>query len=152
MAAQPSAPRVDAGSAVEGAAVAVTKAPTPDSEVVPKVLRRTFTAEFKRQVLAEVEACTESGEVGAILRRHGLYSSQLTDWRKLRDAGLAPKKRGRKVNAQRELEAKVARLEREKAQLEQRLGHAEIIIDVQKKLSLLLGIPLKMPRGNGSDE
>ena len=131
-----------------------TKAVTPvDTEVVPGPRRRSFTAEFKRQVLAEADACAEVGEVGALLRKHGLYSSHLTEWRRQRDDGLRPKKRGRKVNEQRALSDEVAKLKREKARLEERLRQAEIIIDVQKKLSMVLGITLPpLPSGTSEDD
>jgi len=124
----------------------------PDPEVVAAPRRRTFSAEFKRQILAAADACTELGEVGALLRQHGLYSSHLTEWRRQRDEGLRPKKRGRKANGQRALAEENAKLRREKARLEERLAQAEVIIDVQKKLSVLLGIPLKTPGSDGSDE
>jgi transposase-like protein len=123
-----------------------------DPEVVPGPRRRLFTAEFKRQVLAEADACAEHGAVGELLRKHGLYSSHLSEWRRQRDEGLRPKKRGRRANAQRAQVEEIAQLKRDKARLELKLAHAEIIIDVQKKLSVLLGIPLKTPDSDGSDE
>ena len=135
------------------AAPNAAKAPvSEDSEVVPGPRRRTFSAEFKRLVLAEVDACSEVGAVGEILRKHGLYSSHLSEWRRQRDEGLAPKKRGRKSSGQRDLVEEIAQLRREKARLEQRLAQAEVIIDVQKKVSSLLGIPLKTPGSEGSEE
>lgn len=148
------APPVDAGGAVRAAPALATKAPgrVADPEVVPGPRRRTFTAEFKQQVLAEAEAGTELGAVGELLRKHGLYSSHLTEWRRQRDEGLRPKKRGRKGNPDRALIEECARLRRENARLGHRLVQAEVIIDVQKKLSLLLGIPLKTPDSDGSDE
>ena len=146
-------PPAENGVSVPAAQVPATKAPgRVDAEVVPGPLRRTFTAEFKRQVLAEADKCTESGAVGELLRRHGLYSSHLADWRRQRDEGLRPKTRGRKGNPQRALVDENAQLRREKARLEHRLAQAEVIIDVQKKLSMLLGIPLKAPDSDGSDE
>jgi transposase len=146
-------PPVDVGLNVPAAQAAATRVPGKvDPEVVPGPRRRTFTAEFKQQLLAEVEGCIEPGTVGELLRKHGLYSSHLTEWRRQRDEGLRPKKRGRKANGQRALVEENARLRREKAGLEQRLAHAEIIIDVQKKLSVLLGIPLKKTDSEGSDE
>lgn len=146
-------PKASPPPEVRAAQVPATKAPVRvDPEVVPGPRRRLFTAEFKRQVLAEADACTEHGAVGELLRKHGLYSSHLTAWRRQRDDGLRPKKRGRKGNAQRALVEENAQLKREKARLEQRLAHAEIIIDVQKKLSVLLGIPLKTPDRDESDE
>jgi transposase-like protein len=114
----------------------------PDPEVVPKAKRRKFSAEYKRRILDEADSCTEPGQIGALLRREGLYSSHLTTWRRQRDRGLiqalSPKKRGRKRKD--ELEREVARLQRENARLQARLEQAEMIIDVQKKLSKLLGL------------
>ena len=117
--------------------------PTPDPEVPSKATRRRFTAEYKLRVLKEADSCEPgSGEIGALLRREGLYSSHLTTWRRQRESGelegLSPRKRGRKPANP--LQRRVAELEREKEQLEQRLEQAETIIEVQKKLSKLLGL------------
>ena len=107
----------------------------PDPEVLPKAKRRKFSAEYKRRILEEADNCTESGQIGALLRREGLYSSHLTTWRRQRDRGLiqalSPKKRGRKRKD--ELEREVARLQRENKRLRASLEQAEMIIDVQKK-------------------
>ncbi len=115
----------------------------PDPEVPAKARRRTFTAKYKLETLKEAEACTEPGEIGALLRRKGLYSSHLTKWRRQRDegalAGLTPKKRGRKRRKVSAEARRVAELERENARLRQKLAQAETIIEVQKKLSQLLG-------------
>src|SRR5688572_30829995 len=120
-----------------------------DSEVSERPARRTFTAEFKRQVLAEVDAATEPGEVGAVLRRHGLYSSHLVDWRRARDkgalAGLTPRKRGRKPAAVNPLAAENARLERENRKLLARAERAERLLELQKKMAELLGETLPPP-------
>lgn len=119
-------------------------APTniPDPEVVPKAKRRKFSAEYKRQILEEADSCTEAGQIGALLRREGLYSSHLSTWRRQRDQGLvqalSPKKRGRKRKD--ELEREVSRLQRENERLQASLEQAEMIIEVQKKLSQLLGL------------
>ena len=127
----------------------------PDPEVVERPVRRTFTAEFKRRVLEEAAACGEAGQLGALLRRHGLYSSHLVTWRRQWKAGalagLVPRKRGRQAPAKNPLVAKVTKLERENARLEQRLTQAETIIEFQKKVSELLGIPLRRPDDDGSD-
>ena len=113
----------------------------PDPEVVVKPKRRQFTAEYKRRILQEADACTQPGEIGALLRREGLYSSHLTTWRHQRQRGelqgLAPAKRGRKSDPQ---AAELARLQRENAQLQAQVERAELIIEVQKKLSQLLGL------------
>lgn len=126
------------------------KPPTmPDPEVVEKARRRQFSAAYKQRILSEVERCTQVGEVGRILRREGLYSSHLSKWRQQHEAGsraaLAPKKRGRKPREVDPLARRVAELERESAQLRQKLEQAEIIIAVQKKLSQLLG---ESPQGS----
>lgn len=123
------------GSGREGGDIAKTP------EVIPKAERRRFTAEYKLKILAEADACTKPGEIAALLRREGLYWSHLDKWRKLRQAGslqaLAGQKRGPKVDAQ---AAEIARLRRENERLQQRLQQAETIIEVQKKLSALLGL------------
>ena len=118
-------------------------AAVPDPEVVVKAERRRFTAEYKRRILQAADACTQPGEVGALLRREGLYSSHLTTWRGQRERGelqgLTPAKRGPKADPQ---AAEVARLQRENDRLQAHLERAELIIDVQKKVSQLLGLTL----------
>lgn len=116
--------------------------PAPDPEVVPKARRRMFTAEYKLRILAEADLCDrKAGEIGALLRREGLYHSHLDKWRKQRREGnlqaLAAHKRGPKPDAQ---AAEIAQLRRENERLQARLKQAETIIDVQKKLSALLGM------------
>ena len=121
------------------------KPPTaqPNPEVAVKPVRRRFTAEYKQRVLHEAEACTQAGERGALLRREGLYSSHLNTWRRQRDRGalqgLKPAKRGRKADPQ---AAEMARLKRENERLKAKLERAELIIDVQKKVSQMLGLNL----------
>ena len=120
----------------------------PDPEVFPRAERRQYTGQYKLRILEEVEQCTERGQVGALLRREGLYSSHLSKWRRQRAEGqlqaLSPQKRGRK--AQEVGVEELARLERENERLRARLEQAEMIIDVQKKLSQLLGLPVENPR------
>ena len=115
----------------------------PDPAVEAKAKRRRFTAEYKVRILREVERVKESGEIGAILRREGLYSSLLTQWRRDRDrvakAGLAARKRGPKAKA---VDPKVKQLERENAKLRRRNERVELMLSIQKKASELLGIPL----------
>lgn len=115
----------------------------PDPEVPAKARRRRFTASYKLRILEEADRCTEPGEIGALLRREGLYSSLLSRWRQQREAGaeeaLAPKKRGRKPQPANPLAHRVAELERDNARLRGKLAKAETIIEVQKKLSRLLG-------------
>jgi transposase-like protein len=122
--------------------------PPPDPEVPEKPVRRKFTAEYKLKILAEADRCTEYGQIGALLRREGLYSSHLSEWRRKRMEGtlvsLSPKKRGPKPEKN-PLAPEVARLEREVDQLQRKLVRAETIIDVQKKVSGLLGIDLASP-------
>ena len=116
----------------------------PDPEVAERAARRRFTAEYKLGVLRQAEACAGTGELGALLRREGLYSSHLTTWRRQREQGslaaLTPKKRGRPAVPPSPLARRVAELERENARLSQRLQQAETIIAVQKKLSEALGL------------
>jgi transposase-like protein len=127
----------------------------PNPEVPEKPVRRRFTAEYKLRILAEADACSEPGMLGELLRREGLYSSHLTTWRRQRDegvlAGLTPKRRGRKAKPKNPLADEVARLERENQRLKEQLRQAELIIDVQKKVSEMLNIPLKTPDGEGTD-
>lgn len=114
----------------------------PDPQVPEKAQRRRFSAEYKLSILEEADCCAEPGEVGSLLRREGLYSSLLSEWRKQREAGALKelsKKRGRKPR-QDPSAKRVAELERENARLRNKLKQAETIIDVQKKLSQALGI------------
>ena len=122
----------------------------PDPEVVVRAQRRQFTAEYKKRILAEADAAKEVGATGAMLRREGLYSSHLTHWRQQRDLGLAPHRRGTKPNRN-PLSEEVRSLKRQNDHLTQRLARAELIIDVQKKVSLLLGIPLAAADNDGSN-
>jgi transposase len=126
--------------AERSAAPGETKTP-PDPEVVVRAQRRQFTAEYKKQILTEADSAHEHGAVGALLRREGLYSSHLTHWRQQRDLGLTPHRRGPKAKHD-PLFEEVRKLKRENNHLTQRLARAELIIDVQKKVSALLGIPL----------
>ena len=110
----------------------------PEPEVVPKATRRSFSAAYKLRIVEEADQCTEHGQIGAMLRREGLYSSQLATWRRQREAGvlqgMAPKKRGRKAD----LDAKdieLAALRRENERLQKQLEQAELIIGAQKKLA-----------------
>lgn len=134
----------------------------PDPEVVEKPKRRQFTGDYKRRIVKEADACTKPGEIGALLRREGLYSSVLSSWRRQVNAeganGLTPKKRGRKPKHRTpeqkriaELEKETARLERERAKLEAKLKRADQIIAFQKKVASLLEIPLSPPESDESD-
>ncbi len=123
----------------------------PDPEVRPKAKRRKFTAEYKKRILDEADACTTPTQRGALVRREGLYSSHLNCWRRQRDQGildgLAPKKRGVKPDP---LALENAELRREIEQLQAQLHRAETIIEVQKKVSQLLGLPTAPTAKNGS--
>ncbi len=115
----------------------------PDPEVPERPTRRRFTAEYKLCILKEADAATEPGEIGALLRREGLYSSHLVDWRRQRDAGALvalgrPRGRPRPDPKDRE----ISRLRTEGDRLRRRLHQAEKIIEVQGKVSELLGIAL----------
>jgi transposase-like protein len=121
----------------------------PDPEVRETPVRRRFSAEYKLRILRLADACTEPGSLGALLRREGLYASNLRTWRRQRDAGtleaLKPKKRGRKPRDPNPLAEEVERLRKDNERLAKRLRQAELIIEVQKKVSRLLGIPLDTP-------
>lgn len=124
----------------------------PDAEVPEapqRASRRRFDAAYKLRILEEADRCTEPGQLGELLRREGLYSSHLTTWRKQREEGvlngLREKKRGRKPKRRDSKDLELARLRREKQELEERLRQAETIIEVQKKVSEILGIPLAGP-------
>lgn len=125
----------------------------PDPHVPRRPTRRRFTAEFKLEVLREADRCTEAGQIGALLRRHGIYSSILSSWRHERDrvakAHLS-RKRGRKPAPVNPLASRLAQVEREYRLLQARMHKAEIIIDIQKKVSALLGIPLNTPDNDES--
>ena len=140
---------------LEGAGRATGKAPgsggakaarvaAPDPEVAEKKSRRRFTAKYKLRILDQADNCTEPGQLGALLRQQGLYSSNLTTWRRQREKGLlsamAPKKRGRKKKPKNPLADQLARLEKENRKLRDKLAKAEIIIDVQKKVSQILSM------------
>ena len=116
----------------------------PDPEVRPKAKHRHFTAEYKKRILDEADACATSTQRGALIRREGLYSSHLTAWRRQRTHGildgLAPKKRGVKPDP---LALENAQLRHKNHRLEQQLQRAELIIEVQKKISQLLGLPIE---------
>lgn len=148
--ASPGAERSEAEQSEAERSVAAGEAITmPDPEVVVKARRRQFTAAYKKRMLAEADSAREPGAIGAMLRREGLYSSHLTHWRQQRDLGLSPHRRGPRPKHD-PLAEEVRQLKQHNGQLTQRLAHAELIIDVQKKVSLLLGIPLTAGDSGGS--
>jgi len=125
-----------------------------DPEVPAKAKRRQFSAEYKQRILREAAAASAPGQIGALLRREGLYSSHLITWRRQRErgelAGLSASRRGRKAKAVNPLAKRVAELEREKRRLERKLEQAELLLDIQKKASRLLEIPLRSQDDDGS--
>lgn len=120
------------------------EAQRPDPQVVPTAKRRTFSKAEKLRILAAADACVAPGDIGALLRREGIYSSHLATWRKQRQQGgegqLMGRKRGPKVDAAAAQDRRVLELEREVERLREKLVKADLIIDVQKKLSTLLGL------------
>jgi transposase-like protein len=117
----------------------VIAAVPPDPEVPARHARRRFTTAYKLEILRKADACTRHGELGALLRKEGLYSSHLFTWRQQRATGLTPKKRGRKAVP---VDPEKKKLEQENRRLTTRLKKAEALLDFQKKLSSLLQIPL----------
>jgi transposase-like protein len=136
------APRSVGSTIVERVASGVL-VQVPDPEVIAQPKRRRFTAEYKLRVLREADACKEPGEIGALLRREGLYSSLLSNWRYEREqaaqAQLKARKRGPKPKLQ---DPRLKQLERENARLQRQLKRAETLLEIQKKAAELLGIPL----------
>jgi len=144
--------KVKATRSVEGAKLTVAH---PNPEVPDKAVRRRFTAEYKLRILTLADACTGHGSMGVLLRREGLYASNLNTWRTQRERGvlsaLTPKKRGRKESVRNPLIAENEKLLRDNERITKRLRQAEIIIDIQKKVSEILGIPLAIPEGGETD-
>jgi transposase-like protein len=122
------------------------KATCPDPEVLEKPVRRQFTAAYKLEMVEAADRCSELGQIGALLRREGLYSSQLSTWRNQRQQGqlqaLSDNKRGRKATIPHPVQKELEQLRRENQRLRHTLQQAELIIDIQKKASQLMGISL----------
>ena len=129
------------GDAPESAAPHVT-----DSEVVPRARRRQFSNAEKRRIVEAADRCTKPGEIGALMRREGVYSSSLSTWRRQREAAdlaaLAPQKRGPKSDPDRADALHIAKLTRDNERLKSRLDKAMLVIEVQKKLATLWGYTL----------
>jgi len=125
-------------------------------EVNEKPVRRRFTADYKLRILGEADDCTEPGQLGELLRREGLYSSHLTNWRRLREEGslqsLAPKKRGRKAKRNDAATQELEQLRRDNQRLAERLRQAETIIEVQKKVSEIMGLTLTNQNGSSEEK
>lgn len=132
-------------SSVAEVTVPSPSAAAPDPEVLALAKRRRFSAADKRRILKAADACSAPGELGALLRREGIYSSYLTAWRKQRaaaeNAALAPKRRGRKPDAEAARNRQLEALAKENERLRKQLCQAGTIIEVQKKLCDLLGLP-----------
>ena len=128
------------------ASAAPTKLSGVDTEVVPRAKRRRFSNADKHRILTAADRCTQPGEVGALLRREGVYSSSLSTWRRQREAAelaaLAPQKRGPKPDANTAEARQIAQLMRENERLKSELDKARLVIDVQKKVAALLGSPI----------
>ncbi len=123
---------------------ATLRAPAPNPEVSAKVTRRQFTAEYRRRLLTEADACTKPGALGALLRREGLYSSHLANWRRQREQGELVAGRARKRGPIAvPVDPRLQPLEAENRRLQRKLARAETIITLQKKVAEILGIPLK---------
>ena len=121
-----------------------SRATPPDPEVPAKVQRRQFSAEYRRRILKEADACKKHGALGALLRREGLYSSHLANWRRQRDQGELVAGRARKRGpVAKPVDPKMRQLEVENRRLQRKLARAETIITLQKKVAEILGIPLK---------
>lgn len=124
----------------------------PDPEVAQRPIRRRFTAKYKLDILNQADSCTKPSELAALLRREGLYSSNINTWLRQRETGslaaLTPKRRGRKASLP---DPELERLRKENARLSKRLKQAELIIDVQKKVSQILGITLETPPESEND-
>jgi transposase len=122
------------------------KATCADPEVLEKPVRRQFTAAYKLEMVEAAERCSELGQIGALLRREGLYSSQLSTWRNQRQQGqlqaLSDNKRGRKTTIPHPVQQELEQLRRENQRLRHKMQQAELIIDIQKKASQLMGISL----------
>ena len=141
-------PERSGGEPNGGANNAVANSPAPDPEVLAQPKRRRFTAAYKARVVEEAQRCTESGQIGALLRREGLYSSALTQWRRQYQSGalgaLKDDKRGRKRTRDAR-EKELERLQRENERLNKKLRQAELIIEIQKKVAAMLGNSIETP-------
>ncbi len=144
---------VDRGENGSGVTEGTGMGPLPDPEVLARPKRRTFTAEYKRQILEQAEALAGTGQIGAMLRREGLYTTHLSSWRREeREGKLAartPAIPGRKAKED-PATAEIARLKRQVARLETKLVRAQTLLEVQKKVSAILEIPLNPPTYDGS--
>lgn len=141
-------PQRSGGEPNAGADNRPAAAAAPDPEVSARPHRRRFTPAYKARIVEEAQRCTGPGEIGALLRREGLYSSALTQWRRQYQAGalkgLRDDKRGRKRTRD-PRDQELERLRREVERLSRKLGQAELIMDIQKKVAAMLGHPIETP-------
>jgi transposase len=141
-------PQRSGGAPNAGADNRPAAAAAPDPEVSARPHRRRFTPAYKARIVEEAQRCTGPGEIGALLRREGLYSSALTQWRRQYQAGalkgLRDDKRGRKRTRD-PRDQELERLRRENERLSRKLGQAELIMDIQKKVAAMLGHPIETP-------
>jgi transposase-like protein len=118
----------------------------PDTEVSERPSRRKYSAKYKLQILNEIDSSARTGEIGAILRREGLYASTVASWRMQKERGqlegLSPKKRGPKSNGSDERDKQIKELELQNRKLQRKLARAHLLLDIQKKISEITGIPL----------
>jgi transposase len=139
-------PQRSGGEANGGANNGAADQPIPNPEVSARPKRRRFTAAYKARIVQEAQRCTEPGEIGALLRREGLYSSALTQWRRQYQAGalqgLKDDKRGRKRTRD-DRDEELQRLQRDNERLNKKLRQAELIIEIQKKVAAMLGNPIE---------
>jgi transposase len=144
-------PERSGGEPNGGANNLAAPAPPPDPEVLAKAQRRRFTPAYKARIVEEAMACTEPGQIGALMRREGLYSSALTLWRRQYQSGalqaLKDDKRGRKPTRDAR-DQELERLRTEVQRLNKKLSQAELIIDIQKKVAAMLGNPIETPANN----
>jgi transposase-like protein len=137
-------PEISTPVAPKDASPSPAEAQRPDPQVVPTAKRRIFSKAEKLRILAAADACVAPGDIGALLRQEGIYSSHLATWRKQRevaaDGGALERKRGPKLDPAVVEARRVQELEKEVERLRAKLAKADLIIDVQKKLSILLGL------------
>lgn len=143
------------GVSPSSAAAAAGRPPAPDSEVTPRATRRSFSKKYKLQVLEQADKCTQNGEIGALLRREGLYSSHLSQWRhERRDGFLGALSKGKAMSAstpgEKANQRRIQELEQQVDSLNDELERANTVIDIQKKLYLLLGSKTNPKTGNSS--
>lgn len=128
--------------------------PGTDPEVSDKPVRRQFTREYKLRILRDADRCANTGEIGSLLRREGLYSSNLSAWRAQRNRGeldgRGAKKRGKRPRSEEQMRAEIKQVRRQNEQLKEKLRKAETVIEVQKKVSELLGTSLPNPNEDGN--